>query len=115
MVGPESGEAELTALLSTDGIVSLRTMRDTDVPYVLDVWIHGLQLSSGRYLVSKALEAVVLSSRVVVACLTDEPEALVGFAVAEPGHEVIRFASVRGRWRNLGVMEALVTSASEAA
>ena len=104
----------MTALASTDGLISLRPYAPGDEAYVLDVWMRGLEVDRGRYLVAKALESTLSRSRAVVACLTDETEAIVGFAVAEPGHAVLRFAAVRARWANLGIMEALLQTARAA-
>ena len=101
----------MTALSSTDGLVSLRPFEPGDIAYVLDAWMMGLEVTRGRKLVSIALENVVSKSRTIVACLTDERTAIVGFAVAEEGFDVVRFASVRKRWAGYGIMEALIVAA----
>lgn len=112
--GGAASEWPLTALASTNGLITLRPYAPGDEAYVLDVWMRGLEVTRGRFLVAKALENTVSRSRVVVACLTDEEPAIVGFAVAEPGHDVVRFCAVRARWANLGIMEALIEAARAA-
>jgi hypothetical protein len=104
----------LTALASTDGLISLRPFAPGDEAYVLDTWMHGLEVDRGRFLVAKALESTLSRSKAVVACLTDQSEAIVGFAIAEPGRDVVRFCAVRARWANYGILEALIDAARAA-
>ena len=104
----------VNSLGTTEGVVSIRPYEAEDEAYILDVWLCGLEVTRGRFLVARALESTLSRSKAVVACLTEETSAIVGFAVAEPGHDVVRFCAVRARWANFGIMEALIEAAKAA-
>jgi hypothetical protein len=86
----------------------VRDARPSDLAYLTEVWItqatrhvHG---QSVRSLKSKAQD-IMAKSTIHVACLPDDQDAIVGFAVVEGSR--VHMAYTRASARRLGVMKSI--------
>jgi hypothetical protein len=87
--------------------IEVRTMRDEDVPYLLQSWILQIQRYQQRSFRSlKAeLRPLLHSSDVRVACCEDDEDAILGFAVIHKGQTLMVYT--RATARGLGVQKKL--------
>lgn len=60
----------------------------------------------------KVIEALLThpSTVVSVACLKDDPEVVLGYAIANKTGEIAHFVYVKSAWRNIGLAKSLVVS-----
>jgi GNAT superfamily N-acetyltransferase len=100
------------------GVIKVRAGQTGDRSYILKSWISGWNHSTlaralgQSYYKSYApiMERQYARSTVRVACLCEEPGAIMGFAVLEPAASLVHFVSVRDRWRRKGVASLLLAS-----
>jgi GNAT superfamily N-acetyltransferase len=94
--------------------LELREMRETDRHFVLSSWVRSFASKSSdardyegpaRGLFSAdyapVVRALVARSTILVACLKDEPDTVIGWLAVEG--DALHYALVKPRWRRLGV------------
>lgn len=96
--------------------VSLRSHVESDLPFIFSTWLKGLYHGNPLYRkieqgifypkYHKVLEAVLKSSTVVVACLEDEPDVVLGYAVYRD--LTMHWIFVKKAWRKMGIAKQLV-------
>lgn len=50
------------------------------------------------------------TTAVLVACLKDDPEIILGYAILTPSANIVHFVFCKKAWRNIGIAKALVPS-----
>lgn len=104
--------------------LELRPMRDTDRHFVLNSWLKSYAAKSADArdytgaawrLFSRDYVQVVRDllerSTVVVACLREEPDSVIGWFAVEG--DAIHYVLVKPRWRRLGVARWMLTDYAE--
>lgn len=105
-------------------IIQIRPARFSDRSYCLKTWLSSYShspvaraLGANYYRAwSGVVEEQYLKSQVLVACLVDDPDSVVGFIVIGPqggsGERrydyAIHYLAVRERWRNQGIAKLLL-------
>ena len=110
----------MTALPPMD----LRPMRESDRHLVLSSWLRsyaGRSLDARDYTGEArgafsvdyvpVIRALLGRSRVIVACLTDEPDAIVGWMAWEA--DTLHYVLVKPRWRQLGIARWMLADFAE--
>lgn len=102
--------------IKKSALVMLRDGRPTDLPFIYASWLKGLRygndwfgaIDQGIYFKAyhKVLESVLLRSTVKVACLIDEPDAILGYSVTS-GTKV-HWVFVKKHWRGIGLARDLL-------
>lgn len=102
---------------ATDGVISLRPQTSADKSYLMKTWLMSLapRESEGQFYKygGPALEERLTDNNVVIACLSEDTNVIVGFSVRDKAREEVFFIIVRKAWINTGVFEALCTEAGE--
>lgn len=107
----------MTTSDSLTGVVKVRAGQPGDRSYILRTWISSYTHSplaralGNSYFKSYApvVERQLARSVVRVACMADEPGAIVGFAVVEPELSTVHYVAVRSNWRKRGVASLLLS------
>lgn len=94
--------------------VMLRTMAETDVPYIVDSWVQSYrgqararEVGAGYRRSHKALVRNLLKrATCVVACLEDDADTIVGYAVTEPG--CVHYVLVRDGFTRNGLAKTMI-------
>jgi hypothetical protein len=98
-----------------------RPMTFADRSFVLATWLRGQRFGHPYYTAidkksyytnySKYIESILSlhSTRVLVACLADEPDVIVGYAVYSSSG-ALHWVYTKKAWRNLGVARSLLPS-----
>lgn len=95
--------------------ICLRPGREGDLPLVYHSWLHTLREASPWDVLSRTvyfrgqhavIENILARAGLVVAALEDDPDQILGYAVAEPG--VLHWVYVKSLFRRYGVARALL-------
>jgi hypothetical protein len=96
--------------------VSLRLITADDLPFIYATWLKGLRYGNATYKqIDKTvyytkyqvvIKALLGSSNVIVACLTSDPETIVGYSVSNG--DTLHWVYVKESWRQLGVATLVV-------
>lgn len=92
----------------------LRPLTEADLPFVLDCWVKSYQRSHHARACGKQYHTIqdaiakrhIANSAVLVCCLDEDPETIVGWAVTGPG--VVHYVYVKMNWRRRGVASKLL-------
>jgi hypothetical protein len=97
-------------------LVSIRTARADDVPFLFATWLRGLYYGAPLYdeipkdtfmsHYHKVLEKLLLSASISVACLKDDPDVILGYAVYRG--DILDFVFVKSAWRGIGLAHMLI-------
>lgn len=106
-----------------EDVVSLRSFRDTDRKFIENHWCLGVyhgsnyfkKVPQGKFeLFYRQLIRKLMTDPgrwIVVACITEQPDAIVGFSVGKDSQEspeTLHYVYVKTSWRGLGIGSALV-------
>jgi len=106
--------------------IKIRPMHGGDFNFVINSWLKSFKYSGPMVvrmtdsLYYKAYEPIVkrliTGSNVYIACLRDEPDALVGYLVIEQGlgPDIIHYVLVKDLWQKMGVATYLIKAAEPA-
>lgn len=98
--------------------VVVRPGKDLDVPFIFATWLKGLRYGNELFelidatvyfevyhqVIQKILTAP--GTQVSVACLSSDPDTIVGYAVSNGA--TLHWVHVKSAWRNIGVAKQLV-------
>jgi len=97
--------------------IQIRDLTTADEPFVYSTMLRSLYYGNSYYnsiLQSKffqmypiVIRNLIAKSAVRIACLPDEPDVILGYALLEPN--IIHFVYVKEAWRKQGVAKALTT------
>lgn len=101
-------------------LVTIRPYRPSDLNFILATWLRGLRygneffgaIESDAYF--KTYHAVIEAmlgrpdTKVSVACLKDDEEVILGYAVVHKGH-ILDWVHVKTPWRHIGLAKNLVS------
>lgn len=103
--------------------ISLRALKEADMPFIIETWLKGAYFGSWmrdidfktyyKYypaVVQDILRRNALNAR--IACLSDDPDTILGYVVLEPSQRLAHFAFVKKAWRGNGIFNALVEGAN---
>lgn len=104
--------------MATDNVVSLREFQEAlDRSYLIRTWLMSSAPKDQMpgYFRSQALliEDKIKGKTVLVACLTETPDVIVGFAVLDAERDTVHYVTVRRNWVGTGVLQALLQAAGE--
>lgn len=96
--------------------MSLRRFEASDRAYVIRTWVMSAKPAASPtrdYYRAKGptVEGALVGARVVVACVTETPEVIVGFAVVDDARETVHYSTVRHAWIGQGIHAALMGAA----
>ena len=102
----------------TNSVILIRDGIDTDLPFILSSFIKGLYFGDSWFSIIprdvfiknyKPVVALLLTKSVVkVACLRDDPNAIVGYSILSTNFDTIHWVYVKKRWRKNGIAKALL-------
>jgi GNAT superfamily N-acetyltransferase len=97
--------------------VTIRPAEESDKAFIFATWLKGLyhgnsfysEIEKDAYFTNyhAVLERVLAKSSVLVACLTDTPDVVLGYAVIERG-TVLHWVFVKKSWRRFGIAKRLI-------
>lgn len=100
--------------------VKTRAVLPSDMPFIYSTWLRGLYYASPFWAevdkdlffstYSRVVETLVARSTVVVACLPDDDDVILGYAVAEG--PVLHWVQIKEPWRKQGLAKHLVSGLS---
>lgn len=105
-------------MLERANLVALRDITPSDRNFVFATWLRGLKYGNDFFnaieaevyykVYNKYIEAVLARPQVTVkfACLRDDPEVVLGYAVYEG--PVLHWVFVKKAWRSIGIAKSLV-------
>ena len=111
----------VTSADSLTGVLKLRAGTPSDRSYVIRSWVASFNHSplaralGDKYYAAYApiVERQLARSQVRIACLVEEPGAIMGFAVVEPSSDTVHYVCVRSGWRKRGVASLLLAKELE--
>lgn len=99
-------------------LIALRPADTSDVPFILATWLKGLRFGNSWYrlidnkvyfkLYHSVISAIISkpTTRVIVACLKEEPSVILGYSVVEG--DKLHWCQVKKAWRGIGIAKSLV-------
>lgn len=106
--------------MQTNDLVILRPMVESDLNFVMatimrglyygESWFSEIDKSSFMRNYHKAIEFLLAkeTTQVVIACLKDDPEVILGYSILSPTLEVAHFVFIKKAWRGIGIAKSLV-------
>lgn len=99
---------------------SIRKAQPTDIPFIYSSWLKSFRHNSllGKSSIRTSvfyenyreiLDFLLAKSNILVACLSDEPEVILGYLVYEP--EIVHYSFVKEPFRHLGIATNLLAKA----
>lgn len=95
--------------------IVVRAAVESDLAFIMSTWLRGLRYGNSWFkLIDKeayyskytvVLNNLLRSSVVAVACLIDDPNVVVGYAVVSP--ETLHWVYVKKSWRGFGLAKEL--------
>ncbi len=106
--------------LTKSDLVSIRDYAESDKNFVFSTWLRGLyygesyfsQVPKGIFMenyhevIEKTIDPLTVSIK--VACLKDEPDVILGYAVLAHFSTHLHYVFVKKAWRNIGIAKSLV-------
>jgi GNAT superfamily N-acetyltransferase len=96
-----------------NSVIKVRQMRDSDKPFIYSSFLKGLYYDNDHFnkmqkdefmLHYKAIvESLLTTGNTKVACLGDDENILVGYAVYNHNDEALHWVYVKKDWRNQGI------------
>lgn len=99
-------------------LIDFRAAKASDVPFILATWLRGLKFGNSWFkliesdafyeVYHKVLERILVKpqSKILVACLKEDPEVILGYSVVEDNK--LHWVHVKKAWRKSGIAKALV-------
>lgn len=98
-----------------DSLFSIREGRTTDEAFIYSTWLKGLWVNNEPWCLidsevyfpnySEVIKRLLARSRTFVACLKEDEDVILGYAVFE--NLRLHYAHSKGDWRNCGIQSAL--------
>lgn len=104
------------------GLFEVRPGRDSDKNFILATFLRGVYYGDSWYsFIPKDIfmnnykytaEALLENPNtiVMIACLPDDPEVILGYALLGNNYQLLHFVYVKSAWRQKGIAKALVPS-----
>jgi len=104
-------------------MISYRLMKTEDVSFIYATMLRGVYYGNEFYRqiekksffnnYAKVLEQLLSRDRVVVvvACLSDDIDVIVGYTIIEPGYGILHWCFVKEAWRSKGIATGMLASA----
>lgn len=100
--------------------ITIRPGKPEDSSFIFSTWLKGQYFGNDWFesvdqkvyfaYYSKYVEAILAKSNVSIACLTDDPDVILGYAVYTLP-ETLHWVFVKGAWRAKGIARRLVPEA----
>jgi len=102
------------------GLYSVRDNKPEDNNFILATFLRGLYYGETWFSeipkdifmdnYKKIAEALIHSPKVIikVACLTDDPDTIIGYSILSSDYQTVHFCYVKSAWRLKGVGKSLV-------
>ncbi len=97
----------------------IRDVYQSDIPFIYSTWLKGLRYGNEVFgLIEKTayfenqhkvIETILnrFDTEVSIACVTDEPEVILGYAAYMPGG-IVHYVHVKDAFRRFGIAKALL-------
>lgn len=108
--------------MNRSDLVLIRDINDNDKNFIYASWLRGLYYGDSWFsLIPKSIFMgayhgfiqLVLDRKntvVKIACLKDDPDVILGYAVLTPSVKAINWVFVKKAWRTIGIAKQLVPS-----
>lgn len=106
----------------SSNIYYIRSFLPTDLPFVKVTFLKGLYLGDSWFSVmpkrlffnnyAPIVEALITKNVVQVACLTEDPDTIVGYSIISPDLETLHWAYVKKPWRGNGIGRVLMPASA---
>ncbi len=97
-------------------LIAYRSSKPEDINFILATWLRGLrygnelfeQIDKDIYFAEyhKVIEALLRVSQVRVACLKDDPDTILGYAVLQG--DKVHWIHIKSAWRRIGIAKSLL-------
>lgn len=103
-------------------LMEVREFRPSDLNFVMSTWLKGLRYGNDTFglidskvyfdAYHKIIEALINlpETMIVVACLKEDSEVILGYSVVNPTKNLVHFTFVKSAWRGIGIAKNLVSS-----
>lgn len=103
--------------INKESLITFRFMNKNDEPFVYKTWLQGLKFGNSWYkliedkayysVYHKVIEAIILKKEVtvLVACLKEDSEVILGYSVFEPNR--FHWVHIKKKWRGIGLARDL--------
>ena len=105
---------------SFEGLFSIRNFKSEDANLIYASFLRGIyygesffsktpkNLFMDRY--KRVIQALLsdINTAVLIACLPDDPDTILGYALMSRNMETVYYVFVKDRWRNRGIAKALI-------
>lgn len=100
--------------------IKLRAMQPNDMSFIYSTFLRGLyygcahfkEMKKDAFFVAQETTLLRLMAKpvcnVVIACLSSEPDIILGWTLIEPKNAVLHFIYVKDAWRSKGVAKQMV-------
>ncbi len=96
----------------------IRDFKETDRAFVKATFLRGLYHGDSWFSVmpkdlfmrcyAPVVEALIVRNFVKVACLTDDPDVIIGYSIVNPTLQVLHWIYVKKPFRGMGIGKALI-------
>jgi hypothetical protein len=111
--------------MKSSDLYEVRDYRESDLNFILATWLRGLKYGNDWYnlitpevyfntykvVIQHILKHPGTSTK--IACLKDDSDVILGYAVLNKQHTVLHWSFVKSPWRNIGIMKTLVPRSVE--
>lgn len=107
-------------LIKKSELISYRKASVNDTNFILSSWIQGLYHNKTAFsdmekdtfmkIYNVVLKFLIdeLNPNILIACLRDEPDAIIGYSVLSASQTSVHWVFVRKSWRGIGIAKDLV-------
>lgn len=111
----------MESTLNKKDLVAIRVANDSDRNFILATWLRGLyygdtwfgEIPKNIFMEKyhSILERLLSldTTITVIACLKDDPEVILGYAVQDLNETTLHYAFVKKAWRNIGIAKDMVS------
>ena len=106
--------------MNKSDLIAIRSVRPEDMNFIYASWLRGLyygdsvfslvpkQIFMSNY--HKVLDFLLKSNNteITVACLKDDPEVILGYAVLSKNPRTLHYVFVKKQWRSIGIAKGLI-------
>lgn len=99
-------------------VYELRTRREADTAFIMATFLRGLYYGNEHYKLipkqvfmdnyKRVVEMILENSTVVVACLREDPDVILGYSILAANGAVAHWCFVKAAWRGRGIGRSLV-------
>lgn len=106
--------------LNKKELIEIRMAVAGDINFIKSTWLHGLRYGNSWFTFipkeiyfeaySKIIEYVLMSPNTIVsvACLKEDKDVILGYAVYTNGYDCLHWSYVKSAWRKIGIAKELV-------